>query len=204
MKNRKKYTEIVLIRHAKTDYNLQERYCSNTDLSLNKKGIKQAETLRDEICGLSPSLIFCSPLKRTQQTASILFSNSEQIIDARLKELNFGRWEGLNFQEIIANNGALYQRWLNNPFKFSPPQGETLRQLQRRCLKFIEAVFRNYQGEKIVIVSHAGPIRIITLNLLSKRKEEFWQDSVATASVSYFKFNKDKLKEYLINQKWED
>ncbi|MCG2711870.1 MAG: alpha-ribazole phosphatase [Candidatus Omnitrophica bacterium] len=182
-------TELFLIRHAQTEYNRQKRYCGFSDVPLNNTGIEQAQFYKNKARGLNLDVLFCSPLKRTKQTADILFSRKKVILEPRLKELNFGKWEGLKYKEIMERYGAAYSKWISDPFNLRPPQGESLLDLQVRCMCFLEFVLKKFKHKKIGIVSHAGPIRIMLIGINKVKKEDFWGIPVDHLSIHRIKFN---------------
>ena len=182
-------TELFLIRHAQTEYNRQKRYCGFSDICLNKAGINQAQAHKNKTRGLNLDVLFCSSLKRTKQTADILFPKKKVIFEPRLKELNFGKWEGLKHEEIMERYGIAYSQWLNDPFNLRPPQGESLLDLQKRCISFLEFVLKKFKHKKIGIISHAGPIRIMLIGINKVKKEYFWDTPVDHLSIHRMKFD---------------
>lgn len=192
--------KLILIRHAETDYAKQKRYYSYTDISLNKCGIRQAKILKAKLSDLSPDLIFSSPSKRTHKTAQLLFPDKEIFLNTSLSELNFGRWEGLTFNEICQTDRELYLNWLKNPCKHTPPQGETFLNLEKRIAAFLKKIFENNQSKTVVCVSHAGPIKSMICYLLKKPFHDFWKIDVDLASLSYFTIKNKKVTDYNLNQ----
>jgi len=185
-------TELFLIRHAQTDFNSQKRYCGISDVPLNDTGFDQARCFKIKTPIPKIDVLFCSPLKRTKQTAEILFPQKKVIFEPRLKELNFGKWEGLKYKEIMERYGSAYSKWLSDPFNLHPPQGETLLDLQKRCMSFLEFALKKFKHKKIAVVSHAGPIRIMLIGLNKIKKEDFWEIPVDHLSVHRIKFNHEE------------
>ncbi|MCP4650506.1 MAG: histidine phosphatase family protein [PVC group bacterium] len=191
--------ELFLIRHAETDCNKNKRYCSFTDVGLNEKGKEQASALQDKMKDFSVDEIFCSPYQRTQETANLIFPETELEMDPALRELNFGKWEGLNYDEIVQNYGDLYSQWLFDPYLNKPPQGEALGEVEDRVFDFLQRIYKQYGEKKIACVSHAGPLKVMICQLLNKGKKDFWKFSVSNASVSYFKCDEKGVLSYNIN-----
>ena len=87
--------KIYLLRHGETAYNVDHRYQGVTDIPLSPAGLaalKQAD--------FSPKTVYVTPLKRTKQTAEILFPAAEYIPVNDLGEMNFGVFEGRNYKEM--------------------------------------------------------------------------------------------------------
>ncbi|MFH2144581.1 MAG: histidine phosphatase family protein [Candidatus Omnitrophota bacterium] len=187
-------TELFLVRHGQTEYNRKKRYCSFTDAPLVKFGKAQVIRLRNKKIVPKPDIIFSSHLKRSRQTARALFPRRQIKPVRALAELNFGRWEGMSYEEIMRGEDSIhYKRWIRNPGRLSPPAGEKMKDFNRRVNGFLAHVLRCYAGKTIACVSHAGPIKIMICRLLGKKKNDFWRVGVGTASVSYFKIKGKKM-----------
>jgi len=186
-------TELFLIRHGETQYNRKKRYCSFTDAALNKTGRAQVLSLRDKNRMPRPDVIFCSCFKRTQQTAQTLFPRRKAVFTSALAELNFGRWEGLSYEQIVSFDKKRYCRWIDDPYHNRPPQGEKLSDLEKRVMGFLSGILEQYAGKKIVCISHAGPIKIAISDLLNKKIQMFWDIEVGTASINYFRLKNKKV-----------
>lgn len=140
--------KLTLIRHAESIYNEKRLLQGQVDCSLSENGLNETKEKAKnfptdfEIC-------FCSPLKRTKQTAKILVPYLNIIYDERIIERGLGDWENtLNTDEK--------QFLMQN--KTVPPNGETFENFDSRILEFLEMIKKNYNDEKILIVTHGGVI----------------------------------------------
>ncbi len=181
-------TRLILIRHGETDYNLRNRYCGFSNPSLNKSGIWQSKKLADRLANIKVEGIYSSDLKRTVETAKIIFKNNsiEQLPEFR--EMNFGIFEGLQYDEIIKKYSRLYKNWINNPIKVKIPQGEILRDLDKRVKKRLSFILSQHKNRKIALVTHGGPIRVILCGALKFSPNSFWkikQDIAALNVIDY-------------------
>jgi broad specificity phosphatase PhoE len=190
---------LFLIRHAQTDYAKERRYYSFSDIALNQDGINQAVSLQKKLANSKPDFIFSSPSKRAYKTAEIIFPDKEIISSRSLQELNFGLWEGLTFVQICENHQTLYDNWLRDPYKYGPPEGEMLPDLEKRTRQFLHEIYEEDENKTIVCVSHAGPIKAMICYLLDKNFHDFWATPVDLASVSYFKIKNKKVISYNLN-----
>ncbi|MBU4305340.1 MAG: histidine phosphatase family protein [Candidatus Omnitrophica bacterium] len=177
--------ELFLIRHGETDYNRNKRYCGSSNAELNAEGILQVNRLKDRV-SIEPDVVFFSGTLRTRQTARILFPDRELIAANALRELNFGLWEGLTYDEIMYRDAESYDKWINDPLNCAPPGGETLLELRSRAAVFIEKIFRQHEHKSVACVSHGGAIKVMTCMLLNKPLNDFWSGIVGNASVSCF------------------
>lgn len=143
--------KINLIRHAESTYNEKRLLQGQVDCDLSKKGLNDTkEKLKDfpsdfDIC-------FCSPLKRTRQTAEILVPYLNIIYDKRIIERGLGDWEN-------TPNTDEKQFLLHN--RKTPPNGETFKEFGSRILEFLEMIKNNYKDEKILVITHGGVVYAI-------------------------------------------
>ena len=111
--------DIYLARHGQTDWNKQDRFQGQHDVPLNSLGVRQAEALRDRLVGLDFSLIYSSDLDRALDTARIIARDqqAEIIRDQRLREMNFGAWEGMTYEKIKEEYAQELHAWENDLFR---------------------------------------------------------------------------------------
>ena len=93
---------IYIVRHGQTDWNLLGKVQGKQDISLNEKGREQAALTKKDLDNKEIDLIIVSPLKRALETAEIINKdrNIPMIIDYRIKERDFGEFEGQEFNII--------------------------------------------------------------------------------------------------------
>lgn len=144
--------QLYLIRHPAPQ--VADGTCYGlTDLALAEDVAAAAARIASQ---LPPDLpMFSSPLQRCRQLADALHAAPR--IDARLQEMNFGAWEMRPWAEI--QREAL-DGWAADPLGYTPPQGESVAQLQRRVQGFL-AEIRAASVERAVLVTHAGVIKVI-------------------------------------------
>lgn len=150
--------EILLVRHGQTEWNLLKKVQGKADIQLNKKGIKQAEYIRDFLKNEKIDLILCSPLKRAIQTAEIVNEgrNIRMIIDKRVSERDFGEFEGMSNTDFDFNAFWSYRQNL----KYD--KAENIKEFFKRVYDFLDSIKNEYAGKRILIVSHGGisiPVR---------------------------------------------
>ncbi len=181
-------TRLILIRHGETDYNLQNKYCGFSNQPLNKNGIWQSKRLAGRLANLKVEKVYSSDLKRTVETAKIIFKHHsiEQLADFR--EMNFGIFEGLKYDEIVEEYPGLYKNWINNPTKVKIPDGEALEDLAERVRKRLAFLLSQNKDKEITLVTHGGPIRVIFCDALKFGPDSFWnikQDIAAINIIDY-------------------
>lgn len=179
--------ELYLIRHGETESNKEKRYQGWTESPLSAHGLRQAEKAGLFLGGKNVEKVFCSDLNRALHTARVVGAccGLRPEVTPLLREIHFGRWEGLTFDEIEASWEKEIRRWLDDPFIRSAPGGETIEQVRKRMLSFVEAVTVNYPHcRRIAAVSHGGAIRALLHHLLGLDLEGFWHLKIDNASIS--------------------
>jgi phosphoserine phosphatase len=158
-------TSIVLIRHGETDWNVEGRYQGQADPPLNQRGFEQAHELVESLSSINLDLLYTSPLKRAAQTASILAKRLTipLHVEPGLVEIHQGDWQTRLRSEIEALYPDLFRRWETTPWEVSPPNGETLTQVQARVETAMQAILDRHPGKCIGIVAHRIPIALIKI-----------------------------------------
>lgn len=153
--------KLILIRHGATVWNLEGRFQGQKNIPLTDAGISQAQELAEKLSSISIEAIFASDLDRAKHTAEIIAKPHKLKVheDLRLREYNFGVWEGLTRSEILTRYEDVFnQRRVDIDAQI--PMGETARQVQERVSKWLRDLSAQYQGT-VVAVSHGGAIRAL-------------------------------------------
>ena len=147
---------LIMLRHGKTPGNLQKRYIGRTDEPLCAEGEQQARAVG---AVQSVPLVYVSPLLRARQTAEIAFPDARQIVVPDLREMDFGDFDNLNFQELSDNPD--YRAWVEGNCEARCPHGESKDDFSRRTANAIRALLRHAfdQGDdQVIVVAHGGTI----------------------------------------------
>ncbi|MGE5632832.1 MAG: alpha-ribazole phosphatase [Caulobacteraceae bacterium] len=169
-------TELYLIRHGETELNVKGVYYGWTDCCLSERGLAQAEELSDILQDVRFDVVVSSNLKRAIDTAVIVsdFPTDGIIMDERLRELNFGAWEGLHFREVQEKHREAWELWGKDWINASPPSGESFKDIYNRVKECIGEILTEYKGKRILVVSHQGTMRLIPMILLGLPEEGYW------------------------------
>ena len=161
-------TRIYLIRHGATILSAEDRFAGATDVDLSDEGRHQAEALALRLSDDHIMAVYCSPLKRTVETATIIAQSQGLIPIQRdgLREINHGRWESLRRSDVEAQFPEEYAAWEEDPFIYAPLEGESGLSVMARALPVIREVVLNHAGENVAVVSHKATIRLIISSLL--------------------------------------
>lgn len=156
--------KLFLIRHGQTLWNKEGRYQGNRDIELTEEGIKQAGFTAEYLSDVDFSNIYSSPLKRAMDTANIINKTNEKkdlkiIIRENLKEMHFGKWEGMKFEQLGKEFHDEFQNWLRDPYNYCPAGGESFKQVKKRATEEIENIIKESEdGSNVAVVTHGGII----------------------------------------------
>lgn len=154
---------IVLVRHGETALNSQHRLIGSTDVSLSRAGRLRLKTTATNLLTYPAERCLCSPMSRCTQTAGALFPKSHLPIEILpdLREINFGSWETLTFDEISKMPGNDYDGWAKFRLSFQFPGGERLGEFVSR-MKRVAMTISSAPEETIVVITHGGVVRMLT------------------------------------------
>lgn len=183
---------LLLVRHGQTGWNLKQRFQGQSGIPLNAAGRKQAQALAKRLAAESFDAVYSSSLQRAAETANIILRMSDRSpglhLDPRLREVNFGDWEGLTYDEIKAKHPKALAAWEADIFKNAPPHGETLEELAVRIQSALGELRAKHEGQKIMIVAHGGALQTLICLALKLPPTMYWQFHLSTASISELAF----------------
>jgi probable phosphoglycerate mutase len=161
-------TRLYLIRHGATNLSAEDRFSGGTDVDLSDEGRWQADALAKRLADDHISAFYCSPMRRTVETASIIaerFNLKPQPRDG-LREIHHGRWETMSRADVENQYPEEYAAWQEDPFAFAPEGGESGVMVMARALPVIREIVLRHKGQTVVAVSHKATIRLILSSLL--------------------------------------
>lgn len=160
---------LYIVRHGETDWNAERRYQGQADIPLNDKGRAQARRNGEALSALLPAIaevdFVASPLSRTRETMEILraalgLDPTRYTLDDRLKELNYGHWEGKLQADLPHLDPEGLKRRAVDPYRWRPDGGESYADLLDRVLPWLETVTRD-----TLISAHGGTMRTLSAHL---------------------------------------
>jgi probable phosphoglycerate mutase len=148
---------LYCVRHGESEFNAEGRIQGQTDVSLSRRGRKQAAALATAMTQLSIQAIYSSPLARAMQTAEPVAAalRLPVLTDPRLMEINAGLFQGLRWTEIEQSHPAEAARWMAQEPDFVIPGGESRRALMLRGRAALEAI-RETGLPQVLVVAHGG------------------------------------------------
>ncbi len=183
-------TKIILVRHGETEWNKLGKYQGQSDIALSEKGRLQARALAKDFPAASVQAVYSSDLERAKETASIVgrsFSCKVQV-DPRLREFNFGDWEGLSYTEIVAKWPTAMKNFFQHPDILEVPNGETFQQAQSRAMEALREIVAQHAGDTVLVAAHGAVNRTILAAVLHMPLRYIWsmrQDNTAVNILRY-------------------
>jgi probable phosphoglycerate mutase len=161
-------TEIWIVRHGETPWNVERRVQGWEDIELNENGQQQAVALGQHLAKLKQQgkildAIYSSDLKRAHQTASIVGQaigmTPTPLVGVR--ERHFGILQGLIFSTMAEHQPQAAAAWKSRDPDAEIPGGETLGTFHRRVVQAIDEVAHKHNGKRVMVVSHGGALDIM-------------------------------------------
>jgi broad specificity phosphatase PhoE len=163
-----KATRLFLVRHGATQLTAEDRFSGAVGVDLSEEGRWQVRALARRLATEKIAAVYCSPLSRTVETASILAEPHGLPVAHRdgLREISHGRWEGLTRPEVEARFPSEYSDWEADPFTFAPKDGESGVGVLSRALPVIREIVVAHADENVLVVSHKATLRLLLSSLL--------------------------------------
>ncbi len=180
-------TQLILTRHGETDWNVAQRFQGQSDVPLNARGRQQAKQLAARLSNEDLNAIYASDLSRAWETAKAIAAQHDcpLIAEPRLREGDFGEWEGCTFPELEKTDPELVKAWMEDIGHFTPPGGETLHEVAARiAAAYADIAQKHTQDETTLIVAHGGSLQMLIRHLLELPVDKFWQFHLSHCSIS--------------------
>lgn len=182
--------KLILVRHGITDWNSAQRFQGQSDIPLNEIGKKQAAALAKRLASEQIDVIIASDLQRASETAQTIAAgrNCPLKLEPNLREISFGDWEGLTYDEIRQRAPLTLSSWEADFQKIPPPGGETVSQLAARVETALKTLRADYADKTVLVVAHGGPLQTLVCLTLGISPLNYWQFHLSTASISRVAF----------------
>ncbi len=162
--------ELLLIRHGLTAWNSSGRFQGRSDIPLSPDGMAQARALAGALADERIDAAFSSDLQRAVTTAETILRGRSLLLerDARLREFDFGAWEGMTWAEITAAYPNAGEAGSTSARDYQPQGGETFADVRRRVRSWWRQQ-RAFAGQRMLVVAHAGTLHAFLAELLGAR-----------------------------------
>lgn len=181
---------LLLIRHGETLWNNEMKLQGHQDVPLSARGVEQARALGKRLAIQEIAAVYSSDLARAAETARQIAAPHR--LDVKmlpaLREMHFGHWEGLTFNEIREKYGDSIKHWWGSPLSMSVPGGEGLSSLISRVIPAVRQIVEKHMGEQVALVCHGGPVRCIIGTVLNMDLNKYWkirQDNTALNIIDF-------------------
>ena len=193
-------TRVIIVRHGQSNYNAQKRIQGRSDRSvLTEKGRADARLVGETLNALDIAKIYCSPLQRARQTATIIQQSftSPPTLEAtgQLLEVNLPLWETLTKQEVVSQFPDAYQKWHRQPDEFSmviPGADEPyypVRELYAQAQTFWQRLLAESSGKTVVIVGHNGINRCLIMSAIGIPVSYYHQLQQSNCNLNVLNFS---------------
>ena len=174
--------ELWLIRHGETDWNAEDRILAGSDMPLNPAGLEQSRRLGARIAELGTRFetVYASDLARARVTAELAFPAASVRQDPRLRELDYGVFEGHRWHDLDESLAAAARHWRADPYARRAPDGESYDDVIAR--------FEAFRSElpasgRFAVVSHGGTIRCASYAAMGRPARGTWGLEIANTGI---------------------
>jgi alpha-ribazole phosphatase len=169
-------SRVLFIRHAETE--MQGRFCGHSDPDLNDQGLAQLTSLARLLSVEPIDTVYSSDLRRAKSTAQAIAAARDipQVLRPALREIDFGRWEGLSWEQIERVDPAYASRWIACHPRLPAPAGESFQAFEARILREVNHLLDCNRGP-IAVVTHGGVLRVILRHLCGCSDSQAWQQT---------------------------
>jgi alpha-ribazole phosphatase len=184
--------KLYLVRHGRVAWNINNSaYSGWTDLPLDEVGEAQAVRIGERLGGEKISAVYTSDRSRAISTAEQISRRLgvPAIVVPRLREINYGEWEGMSPDDIRIRYGRIYEDWLLDAEQFAPPGGETLAELLARVLPAIDEIVERHPGESVAVVAHKTVNRTLICHWLGMPVARYWEIGQDNTSLNIIRLD---------------
>lgn len=180
---------LLLARHGATANNAQRRYTGQADTPMSAFGERQAAALAERLANEPLDCVVSSDLRRASAMAQRIADQHRLPLrlDADLREISMGAWEGHTFDEIHEREPEQLLLWHEDPVTYAPPGGETIAQVRDRLIHALARWHSAHPDGAVLWVTHGGVIGILLCHLLGmdlSRRWQFRRDNAALSEIA--------------------
>jgi broad specificity phosphatase PhoE len=191
----------LLIRHAEVEARYQGVFGGRIDMELSPRGHQQAAALATHLQQKPLSAIYASPMKRVQQTLAPLLCNGtpKPVILPDLREVDFGDWTGLAWDEVQAKFGISAFAWLEQLECDGIANAECAEALRDRVEPCLQQILADHSDQQVAVFCHGGIIRMMLGILLRWPLARLGAFEIAYASLTQVLVRHHKAELQLLN-----
>jgi broad specificity phosphatase PhoE len=173
--------ELWLVCHGETPWSREGRAQGQSDPPLSELGVRQAELLGRRLTGVSFDEVYTSDLARARYTARLALPAAEIKLDARLREMHFGVWEGKIWSSLEDDDRRALERWRQDPYRCRAPGGESYEDLLERVSAWLAEL---PPSGRVIAFTHGGTVRCALYRFTGLPQGASWRFQIDTGSVT--------------------
>jgi broad specificity phosphatase PhoE len=170
---------LLFIRHAETQ--MTGRFCGHSDPPVNERGHRQIEEVLRALENDSVDGVYTSDLSRALTTADAI-ARAFRLLPVSalgLREIGFGEWEGLSWQEIESRDATYARRWSETYPHLPAPGGESFEAFESRVMMEVKQLLSLPDHKCLAVVTHGGVMRVVLRTLCGFNEEDAWERTKA-------------------------
>jgi broad specificity phosphatase PhoE len=200
-------TRLYLIRHGEVEKAYHKVFGGRIDMDLSPLGHEQVRALAKFLRVTPPDMLYASPMRRVQQTLAPLAEETglKPILMEGLREVDFGAWTGLSWDEVQQKHGVSAFSWLHQLEDGTIERAETVPEFRRRVGFSIDQILAEAPGKMVAVICHGGVIRMLLSILLELpfRKMSIFEIEYASVTKIHHRPCKREI-EFLNLTPWRD
>jgi broad specificity phosphatase PhoE len=179
-------SRLLMVRHGESTWNHERRIQGQLDPPLTERGQMQAREIAERLTGHEVVAMYCSDLRRVQQTARTIADavGAEPGTMVELREIGLGEWEGKTSDELEAEYPELWDEWTMRPSWDLVPGGEGQAAFERRVHRAIDAMFDAHPEGDILCVTHGGVIQVALSRVVGRSVDGIFPFLIENCSLS--------------------
>ncbi len=194
------------MRHAEVERRYQSIFGGRIDMALSPKGHEQAAALAAYVKGRPFAALYASPMQRVQQTLAPMLNGRLKItVLSELREVDFGDWTGLSWEEVQAKFGISAFSWLQQLESNAIPNAESAESLRSRLEPCLNDILKQHPGAQVAVLCHGGVIRMLLALLLKRPFSAMAPFEIEYASLTKIRCTPGRVRLELVNfAPWRD
>ena len=200
-------TRLYLIRHGEVEKAYHRVFGGRIDMELSPLGHEQVKALARFLRAAPPDVLYASPMMRVRQTLAPLAEETglKPVLMEGLREVDFGTWTGLSWDEVQQKHGVSAFSWLHQLEDGTIERAETVKEFRRRVESSLDQILAEAAGKTIAVICHGGVIRMLLsiLQDLPFRKMSIFEIEYASVTKIHHRPSKREI-EFLNLTPWRD
>ncbi|HEV8543157.1 MAG TPA: histidine phosphatase family protein [Verrucomicrobiae bacterium] len=200
-------TRLYLLRHGEVEPRYHRVFGGRIDMELSPLGHEQVQALADYFQRHPPHVVYASPMKRVQQTLAPLakWTGLQPIVLPGLREVDFGAWTGLNWEQVYERFKVSAFDWLTELEKGSIAEAESTADFRQRVNECLRQILNQSVHKEIAVIAHGGVIRMLLALILDLPFAKMSAFDIEYASITRIRLAPAKTEVELLNfTPWRD